>query len=144
MSDPSQADETVPPVGSVVWFGAADDPWKSFRLTVTERSRTAIFGNVDEVTAWELDKDHTPVDFAPYVRFYMKWDGCCHVWFGREKDGRKDEHDGYLHLCGARCWKSHLFIMDALYRWAEKAIPMQREVSDVYSSPFVAAPTAPP
>jgi hypothetical protein len=128
-STPQSHDEApIPGVGSSVWFGSEKDPMKWFRLTVTERSSHTISGTVEEVTAWNMD--NTAADFALYLTFYMKWDGCCHVWFGEKEDGKQD---GYLHLCGANCWEKHIFLMAELYRWAERAIPMQTDTSGRFS-----------
>lgn len=115
-------------VESVVWFGAEKDSMKWFRLTVAERTDSTISGIVEAVIAW--NPDGAACEFEPYLDFYMKWDGCCHVYFGEKEDGR---HDGYLHLCGAGSWERHIFLMAELYRWAEKAIPMQRDTSGNFS-----------
>ncbi len=93
----------------------------NFILTVTERSEASIHGIIEEVTGWHLDAGKTPWDKELYLKFYLKWDSCCHVWFGEEEDGKSD---GYLHLCGPEYWANHTALMTWLYQWAEKAIPM--------------------
>lgn len=115
-----------PDVGFVDLF-SVDGEYTNFRLTVTERSPCSISGEIEEVTAWKCDDAHSPCEFQNYMGFYMKWDGCCHVWFG-EKRG-DNTHDGYLHLCGADSWSKHISVMRWLYKWAESAIPMQKDVS---------------
>lgn len=101
--------------------------YANFRLTVTERSDHAISGDIEEITAWECDDAHTPCDSEHYMSFYMKWDGCCHVWFGEKLDDKT--HDGYLHLCGADSWDKHIALMRWLYKWAAAAIPMDKDVA---------------
>ena len=103
-----------------------------FRLTVTNRSTATISGSIEEVTGWEADGE--ACEFQLYLTFYMKWYGCCHVTFCHKDD---NVQDGYLHLCGAHDWEKHIFLMAALYRWAEKEIPMHRDTSGVF------APTVP-
>lgn len=43
-------------------------------------------------------------DAAPQIHGTVKWDGCSHVWFGNAPK-KGEASDGYLHLCGERCWK---------------------------------------
>lgn len=97
------------------------DDYPCFRITVTKREGHYIDGTVEEIQVWEGDAEHTPAQFDPYLAFYMKFDGCCHVWFGEEVDGKRD---GYLHMCGARTWKKHILLMQYLYKWAAATIPM--------------------
>ena len=103
----------------IVWFGPSNDPMKWFRLTITDRSECTIDGKVDEVLEW--NDDNTAAIYGHYLTFFMKWDGCSRINFGEE--------NGYIHLCGARSFEKHIFLMTELYRWAEKEIPMQRWVS---------------
>lgn len=47
-------------------------------------------------------------DSAPrYLDGYVKWDNCCHYWFG--------EKDGYLHLCSGT--KTFIELMGRTYAW---------------------------
>lgn len=106
---------------------SVDGKFANFRLKVTDRSSHTISGEIEEITSWVCDEANTPCDFKLYLTFYMKWDGCCHVWFGRK--GEDDTQDGYLHLCGADFWDKHNALMRWLYQWAVHAIPMDKNVS---------------
>ena len=117
----------LPQIGHIHWIGSPREPTgKWFRVTVTDRSASSVQGEVHAVTAWK--SDYTPLEFELYLTFYMKWDGCCHITFG-ERQSEKNEQDGYLHLCGAHCFENHIWLMAELYRWAERAIPMERDMS---------------
>ena len=106
---------------------SVDGKYAHFRLTVTDRTDCTISGNIEDIISWECDDENTPLGSEHYMSFHMKWVGCCHVWFGSKlEDGR---HDGYLHLCGAESWVNHIALMRWLYKWAETAIPMQKDVS---------------
>lgn len=126
---------------SAVLF-SVDGRCASFRLTVTERSSHTISGKVEEITSWAADGSWTPGEAELYLTFYMKWDGCCHVWFGEEDEGGK--RDGYLHLCGADSWDKHVALMRWLYKWAETEIPMQTDVSGNLSENTIGQATAKP
>jgi hypothetical protein len=94
-----------------------DDHYIQFILYVEKREDHSIKIEVLEVTSWSTEKE--PLDAETYLNALMKWDGCCHVWMGRKKDKSRD---GYLHLCGVNCWKNHIKMMEALYKYAEKNI----------------------
>lgn len=81
-----------------------------------------VEGEVHRVTGW--DDQRRPVDKELYLRYYMKWDGCCHVWFG-ERVAPAGAQDGYLHLCGEDSWKHHTQLMTELFAWAKKTIPIR-------------------
>lgn len=91
-----------------------------FWINVTSRSECHVEGNVEEVIGWECDGKDTPCMTEHYLKFYMKWDGCCHVWF---------PDNNMLHLCGADAWDKHASIMLTLYAWAQDYIPMEKDVS---------------
>ncbi len=120
----------LPQPNSVHWIGSPREPaGRHFRITVTDRSEASIKGEVHEVTAWEGDME--PAEFELYLTFYMKWDACCHITFGdrSEPAAGQPTQDGYLHLCGPDSWESHIWLMAELYRWAERAIPINKETS---------------
>lgn len=126
-SKPADAEQpSTEGLSSIVLF-SGDGQYARFRLTVTDRSSYTISGKVEEITSWEWDEAWIPGDSELYLTFYMKWDGCCHVWFGEEDEGGKQ--NGYIHLCGAESWDRHVALMRWLYKWAETAIPMQTDVS---------------
>ena len=60
------------------------------------------------------DMEGNTLSTEPYLDCTIKWDGCSHFRFGDEK-----EKDGYLHLCGAFCFKNHMALMEWLYKKAE-------------------------
>lgn len=128
-------------LASAVLF-SVDGRCASFRLTVTHRSSHTISGTVEEITSWAGDGSWAPGESELYLKFYMKWDGCCHVWFGEEDEEGKQ--DGYLHLCGADSWDKHIALMRWLYKWAEAEIPMQTDVSGNLSENTEGQATAKP
>lgn len=74
---------------------------------------TSVNFNVFEVTSWNAD-DNKPIDNELYLKGYIKWDGCSHIWFG---DG-----DGYLHLCGKHYFDQHKKVIDAIWDMSSKRI----------------------
>lgn len=97
------------------------DGYIGFIATVTKKSETHIDVTVEEVIAW--GEGNVPVQTELYCTAYMKWDGCCHVWFGEEEgEGDKKQQDGYLHLCGKHSWKQHIAMMEWLYKLASELI----------------------
>lgn len=95
-----------------------------FVVTLTDKKSHSISGHVDEVTAWDPNGSEDPRDWTVseterYLKFYMKWDGCHHIWFGDEGD---DGPDAYLHLCGSSCWDKHIALMAWLWQFAEAEI----------------------
>jgi hypothetical protein len=108
-----------------VFYLVVKEDREYFRVTVTEaheslsgspRTYVSVMGTVDEATSWG---DDGPGDFEHYLDFYMKWDGCCHINFGDKGT------DGYLHLCSRYAWENHKQLMDELWQWAVKALPME-------------------
>lgn len=97
-----------------------------FRITVTKRTEETIHGVVEEVGSWSVDEPNTPLSWDPYLKFYMKWDGCCHVWFG-ENDS--ESPDGYLHLCGPECWENHIWLIRELWKFAAEELPMDDDIA---------------
>jgi len=95
-----------------------DGVYIQFVLDVKKVEDHRITVEVLEVTSWEAEQ-HEPLGVDTYLDAMMKWDGCCHVWMGRKVE---EKRDGYLHLCGADCWKNHIKMMEALYKYAEKNI----------------------
>ena len=95
------------------------DGYVNFIIQVTELTDHYLDADVYEVTSWNAE-DNTPCDKDKYCKAYMKWDGCCHVWFGEEDETGKS--DGYMHLCGVDSWKKHILLMEELYKCAEENI----------------------
>lgn len=116
--------ETQP--SEILWLGPHHAKWFKLtvtnKLTVTDTKTHSVSATVEEVVAW--DEDGSPLEFQPYLKCAMKWDGCSHLWFGDE---------GYLHICGAECFEKHLFLIKELYRWAEKSIPMEKQISGEFN-----------
>ena len=52
----------------------------------------------------------------------IKWDGCSHLEFGAEGE-TSSRGDGYLHLCGARCFRSLSAILAAVFEIAAEKVP---------------------
>jgi hypothetical protein len=79
--------------------------------------KSSMTGIVKDVGGWDT-KSNTPVMLDDYMSFYIKWDGCSHVWFGEPEDP-DDPHDsprdGYLHLCGKHCWQDHIRVLNHLW-----------------------------
>lgn len=90
---------------------------KAFLLLIEKLEDYMVEGEIKKVVAWEAE-DMEPAEFEPYLQFYLKWDGCCHLWFGDE-----EKRDGYLHLCDRRGWERHCQMMTELYEWSVKVIP---------------------
>ena len=91
-----------------------------FQIRVTEKGDHFINADIFEVISWRMDNE--PLETELYCKAYMKWDGCCHVWFGEEAETNKP--NDCLHICGVRSWKGHVAMMEALYRFAEENIKL--------------------
>jgi hypothetical protein len=74
---------------------------------------------VFEVISWSENEKtgcvDVPHEIEPYISGFIKWDGCCHFYFG-------GDIRGYLHLCGKDCIEKHHKIIDYLYDLAKKTI----------------------
>lgn len=70
---------------------------------------------VYEVSSWNME-DNTPSETELYLKGYVKFDGCSHIWFGGE------DRDGYLHLCGKFYWDNHKKVMDAIWQKCSERI----------------------
>lgn len=112
-----------------IWL-VRDGQYRHFRVTVTSRSKVRISGHVDEVVAWDPDT-HEPLEFGRYLAFYLKWDGCGHVWFGNQS--------GYLHLCGASAWEKHNRLMAELFEWARAHFGATTEPGGASQAPSASA-----
>jgi hypothetical protein len=88
-----------------------------FRITYSDDLEYFFEFEVHEVVGWDPESTK-PIEFEPYVKGEIKWDGCSHVWFGEQEA----EKDGYLHLCGAICWNNHINLMKKLYEFAAENI----------------------
>ena len=95
----------------------------NFLLKLTAQEPHFIEFDVYEIAAWSVDKKtdeiEQPCEIELYLSGYIKWDGCSHIWFGEEEDGK---HDGYLHLCGKHRWDKHIQLMQELFDFASKKI----------------------
>lgn len=60
---------------------------------------------VREVISWDMDKN--VLEDMVYLRGFIKWDGCSHIWFG--------DSEGYLHLCGKDYFDRHKMVIDAIW-----------------------------
>lgn len=89
-----------------------------------EYRETSFNAVVSEITSWEADDTKTPFDIEPYLKCYIKWDSCSHLWFD-DKDG-----DPYYHFCGARSFIHHTELLNYLYNLAFEE--MGREPFDEY------------
>lgn len=50
-----------------------------------------------------------------FVEGTVKWDGCSHLNFG--------DKNGYLHLCGARCFNRLTFVLTEMFKMASREVP---------------------
>ena len=96
----------------------SSDDIPNFIIHVTEKEDHFINADIFEITSWKLD--NTVCEKELYCHVYMKWDGCCHIWFGERNENNNS--NGYLHLCGVDSWKKHNIMMEALYKFAEENI----------------------
>lgn len=71
--------------------------------------------SVFEVSSWKGDNNE-PLDSELYLKGFIKWDGCSHIWFGDE--------NGYLHLCGKTYFEQHKRVMDAIWNVCSKKIKL--------------------
>jgi hypothetical protein len=71
--------------------------------------------NVFEVLCWDGETNEV-TGTEKYLHGYIKWDGCSHVWFGKE------DNPGYLHLCGKGFFERHKQVMDAIWDICSKRI----------------------
>ncbi len=69
--------------------------------------------NVYEASGWDIDTNEV-VDTEHYLKGFIKWDGCSHIWFGDE--------NGYLHICGKSYFERHKQVMDAIWDVCSKKI----------------------
>jgi hypothetical protein len=100
-------------MSEIIWF--VD---KKFRATVLDKGDYSVSGYIDEVVAWdETDESGDSWEYERYLKFYMKWDACCHINFGQES------HPGYLHLCEPSSWHNHCQLMQELFDWSVQTIP---------------------
>lgn len=76
-----------------------------------EASETSVTFKVYEVVSWDTD-NHEVVETEHYLKGYIKWDGCSHIWFGDE--------DGYLHFSGRDSFEKHKQVMDAIWEICSK------------------------
>ncbi|UXR28955.1 hypothetical protein [Bacillus phage Nachito] len=60
---------------------------------------------VYEVVSWEMNDSVSNVE--PYMKAYIKWDGCSHYWMG--------DKDKYTHLCGLNDYEQHCALLKWLY-----------------------------
>lgn len=101
------------------------DDSPSFLLRLTKQEKHFINIEVYEVYAWYQDKKtqkwNVPCEIELYLTGYLKWDGCCHIWYGEEDSSGKQ--DGYLHLCGEHSWKKHNQLMSEIWKFAGENIP---------------------
>jgi hypothetical protein len=105
-----------------------DCDFVKFRITIKEKTETTINGVVEEVLSWDADNKQ-PSEYGQYLNFYMKWDGCCHLWMGAPGYGGKDQEGvGYFHFCGAKCWEDHIWLLRELWKFAALEIPMDENL----------------
>lgn len=88
------------------------DNYVNFIAEITAKSDTHIDLTMYEVISWS-GEDNAPCDREEYLKAYLKWDGCSHVWF---------QDDGYLHICGKRDFEAHVKAINWLYELAETHI----------------------
>ncbi len=90
-----------------------------YMMLIEELTEFQLTATVYEVEGWNAD-DNSAVDFDHCCHAYIKWDGCSHLNFGSPGEG--GGRDGYLHLCGARCFKNITAMLKSLYVYASKNI----------------------
>jgi len=92
-----------------------------FLLKIRKKDIHFIDFEVYKVCSWTKSKRtgifDNPSELELYLTGFIKWDGCSHIWFGEEEDGKQD---GYLHLCGKYCWDKHVQLMVELFEFANK------------------------
>lgn len=77
-----------------------------FIVNVNDYGTHYVGFQVDEVHSWSrkgevLDSEH-------YLEGSIKWDTCCHFFFG-EKDNA-----GYIHMCGITSFYDHIALLKSL------------------------------
>ena len=97
-----------------------------------------------EFTAWEIvgrcddgslmfvregaDDSGDTVDRAEdgevYMRGFIKWDACSHVFIGDPSNG------GYLHLCGRSKWLAHIKLMAHLWSRAGQLLNAENALDE--------------
>lgn len=88
--------------------------------------------NADGGPEWTDDFEHG----ERYVDGSVKWDGCSHLNFG---DG--EDNPGYLHLCGARCFRNLNAILREVFLIAAREVPrFDAHVADLH---LLTSPTPP-
>ena len=100
-----------------------EDDLAIFLLKITERSSLHIQFEVYEVQGWEKDPETgeytMPYKLELYLTGNVGWDGCSHIWFGEEEEGKQN---GYLHLCGKKYWDDHVKLMQEIWEFASRNI----------------------
>lgn len=112
--------------GNVLFLKPEYGDFIEFKIKIIEKGEGYVTGAVEQTASWNMDDE--PADFEEYLDFTMKFDGCCHINFGEVDDD--ETRDGYMHMCGARCWREHLWIMEWLFAWAQEIVPMQIDTSE--------------
>lgn len=97
-----------------------DIGFMEFLIEVEEDVECSMDFKVYEVSSCECDLEHTPIDTELYIHGTIRWDGCSHVYFGNSSENGIS--NGYLHLCGKRCWEKHNKMMSALFDLASVTI----------------------
>lgn len=73
---------------------------------------------VYEIASSNLDNTFDDTDLERHLKCSIKWDSCCHFWFGERDIESERTTDGYLHICGVHGIIAHIKIMEFLYKKA--------------------------
>jgi hypothetical protein len=53
----------------------------------------------------------------PYLRGFLKWDACCHFYFGEA------DNQGYIHICGPENFRKHIDLFEYLLKRGREIVP---------------------
>lgn len=57
-----------------------------------------------------------------YLTGFLKWDACCHLYFG------EPDNKGYIHICGPESFRKHVALIEYLLERAPKVIPSADDI----------------
>ncbi|MGH1436569.1 MAG: hypothetical protein ACRBG0_19155 [Lewinella sp.] len=86
-----------------------------YLIKCNDDKEASLSFEIIEVISWDGETDD-PVDVEKFIRGFIKWDGCSHIYFG--------DKDGYLHLCGGDSFQYIKQVLTAVWKKAESEITM--------------------
>lgn len=83
-----------------------------YEIVARDEMNRPMFGDLCD------DADQPP---KTYVSGFLKWDACCHFYFGEA------DNSGYIHICGPENFKKHIELFQYLLKRAPEILPAADE-----------------